>query len=76
MERQRSSSGRQCYTYSGSALQLLYITSVGNNEYVIRSASDQNKVVAASCTAKHDLIKIANYNSSDAKQRWNLISVQ
>jgi hypothetical protein len=64
------------YTYSGSAFQLFYITSVGNNEYVIRSASDQNKVIAPSGTAKHDLIKIANYNSSDAKQRWNLISVQ
>lgn len=57
---------------ANSNLEKFYLTSVGNGNYIIQSASDPNIVIAPNSTEHRSQLYSAYYNAGDAKQLWKL----
>ena len=58
------------WTSSGSAYQRFYVTPVGNDRYILQSATDPSKVIATPTNDWHALLTMADYNAADSKQQW------
>ena len=56
--------------YTDNDTQKFYITSVGNNRYLIKSASNPQYVVAPPSGAKHAKLELQNYSSGNTLQLW------
>ena len=58
------------WSSSGSGYQKFYITEVSADKFVLRSALDKSKVIAAPSTEWHAQLKMADFNKADKLQQW------
>jgi len=60
---------------SGNSTQGWYLSALGGNQYIIRSANNTNLVLTASGTSNSSQVILRPYSSSNTLQRWALETI-